>query len=62
MPFIQQTNFATLIYGRGKMIINQLDSEKYRNDQGHQDMNKIRTDLEKWLESKQLLKVVMDRD
>lgn len=43
-------------------IINQLDGEKYHNEQGHQDMNKIRVDLEKWLESKQLLKVVMDRD
>lgn len=43
-------------------IIKQLESDKYRNDQGHQDMNKISVDLEKWLESKQLLKVVMDRD
>ncbi|WP_404456635.1 hypothetical protein [Oceanobacillus kapialis] len=43
-------------------IINQLDSDIYRDEQGHQNMNKIRTDLEKWLESKQLLKVVMDRD
>ncbi|MFB1050989.1 hypothetical protein [Paraliobacillus sp. JSM ZJ581] len=43
-------------------IMKQLDNDKYWNDQGHQDMNKIRADLEKWLESKQLLKVVMDRD
>ncbi|WP_010648770.1 hypothetical protein [Oceanobacillus massiliensis] len=43
-------------------IINQLDSDKYQDEQGHQDMNKVRIDLEKWLESKQLLKAVMDRD
>lgn len=43
-------------------IIKQLENDKYRNDEGHQDTVKIRTDLEKWLGSKQLLKVVMDRD
>lgn len=43
-------------------IIKQLENDKYRNDVDHQDTVKIRTDLEKWLGSKQLLKVVMDRD
>lgn len=43
-------------------IIKQLEDDKYRNDEGHQDTAKIRTDLERWLNSKQLLKVVMDRD
>ena len=40
-------------------ILEQLDKEGYKDENGHDDAGKIKKDLEKWLQSKQLLQVVM---
>lgn len=40
-------------------ILNQLEKDVYKDENGHDDMGKIKRDLEKWLQSKQLLQVVM---
>ncbi|WP_428911567.1 hypothetical protein [Niallia sp. Krafla_26] len=40
-------------------ILNQLEKETYKDENGHDDIGKIKKDLEKWLQSKQLLQVVM---
>ncbi|WP_400246662.1 hypothetical protein AB3U99_07415 [Niallia sp. JL1B1071] len=43
-------------------ILRQLDSERFLNDLGQQDTSKIRKETEKWLQTKQLLQVVMNND
>ncbi|WP_048717815.1 hypothetical protein [Bacillus sp. 522_BSPC] len=43
-------------------ILQQLDSERFLNDLGQQDTVKIRKETEKWLQTKQLLQVVMSND
>jgi hypothetical protein len=40
-------------------ILEQLDKEGYKDENGHDDTGKIKKDLEKWLQSKQVLQVVM---
>ena len=40
-------------------ILEQLESEKYKDDNDKEDVGKMRKDLETWLQSKQLLRVVM---
>ena len=40
-------------------ILEQLDKEGYKDENGHDDTGKIKKNLEKWLQSKQLLQVVM---
>jgi superfamily I DNA and RNA helicase len=40
-------------------ILEQLDREVYKDESGQEDMVKIKKDLEKWRQSKQLLQVVM---
>ena len=40
-------------------ILDQLDKEGYKDENGFDDAGKINKDLEKWLQSKQLLQVVM---
>lgn len=40
-------------------ILDQLEKEGYKDENGHDDVGKIKKDLEKWLQSKQLLHVVM---
>lgn len=43
-------------------ILNQLESEKYVNEQGMQDDGKVRKEIEVWLQSKQLLQMIMNND
>jgi hypothetical protein len=40
-------------------ILEQLDREVYKDETGQEDLVKIKKDLEKWLQAKQLLQVVM---
>ncbi|RYL91667.1 hypothetical protein [Sporolactobacillus sp. THM19-2] len=41
-------------------ILQQLENERFLDDEGHPDMGKIRKELDMWLQSKQLLRAVMD--
>jgi predicted nucleic acid-binding Zn-ribbon protein len=43
-------------------ILQQLDSERFLNDQGIQDEGKVRNDVEMWLQTKSLLQVVMNNE
>ncbi|WP_096271197.1 hypothetical protein [Paucisalibacillus globulus] len=43
-------------------ILQQLESERYLNDQGMQDEGKVRNDVEMWLQTKSLLQVVMNNE
>ncbi|WP_153125592.1 hypothetical protein [Peribacillus tepidiphilus] len=40
-------------------ILEQLDKDVYKDENGREDVGKMKKDLEKWLQSKQLLQVVM---
>ena len=40
-------------------ILEQLSKEGYKDENGHDDTGKVKKNLEKWLQSKQLLQVVM---
>ncbi|WP_353948652.1 hypothetical protein ABNN70_02440 [Sporolactobacillus sp. Y61] len=41
-------------------ILQQLDNERFQDEEGHPDTGKIRRELDMWLQSKQLIRVVMD--
>ncbi|PAV30774.1 hypothetical protein CIL05_03360 [Virgibacillus profundi] len=41
-------------------ILEQLESDHFKNDQGIEDNGKVRKEVETWLHTKQLLQVVMD--
>ncbi|AST91048.1 hypothetical protein [Sutcliffiella cohnii] len=43
-------------------ILQQLESDRFYNDQGEEDAAKIRKDIEMWLQSKQLLQIVMNNE
>ncbi|MDQ0253413.1 hypothetical protein J2S74_000785 [Evansella vedderi] len=43
-------------------ILQQLESERFLNDQGVQDDAKIRKEIESWLHSKQLLQMIMNNE
>ena len=43
-------------------ILQQLETERFLNDQGIQDNGKVRKEIEMWLQSKQLLQMVMNND
>ncbi|RDW16982.1 hypothetical protein CWR48_15365 [Oceanobacillus arenosus] len=43
-------------------ILEQLESDIYLNEQGMDDSGKVRKDIETWLQSKQLLRVVMNNE
>ncbi|MCM3439413.1 hypothetical protein [Metabacillus halosaccharovorans] len=43
-------------------ILEQLESEKYLNTEGIEDYGKVRRDIETWIQSKQLLRVVMNNE
>ncbi|NMD69340.1 hypothetical protein HHO41_03500 [Bacillus sp. DNRA2] len=43
-------------------ILGQLESERFLNDQGTQDNGKVRKEIEMWLQSKQLLQIVMNNE
>lgn len=43
-------------------ILGQLESDRFLNDQGAQDNGKIRKEIEMWLQSKQLLQIVMNHE
>ncbi|ADU29358.1 hypothetical protein [Evansella cellulosilytica] len=43
-------------------ILEQLESDRFLNDQGQQDHGKVRKDIEMWLQSKQLLQIVMNNE
>ncbi|WP_026906761.1 hypothetical protein [Paucisalibacillus globulus] len=43
-------------------ILQQLESERFLNDQGMQDEGKVRNDVEMWLQTKSLLQVVMNNE
>ncbi len=62
IPRWEQEDGVLRIRNYVEWITQQLKSEKYHNAEGQEDTSKMRVDLEKWLDSKQLLKVVMDRD
>lgn len=41
-------------------ILGQLESERFKNIEGAEDKGKVRKQIEMWLDSKQLLRIVMD--
>ncbi|MED4301217.1 hypothetical protein P9204_12375 [Geobacillus stearothermophilus] len=43
-------------------ILQQLESERFLNEHGKQDDGKVRKEIEMWLQSKQLLQVVMNNE
>jgi chromosome segregation ATPase len=43
-------------------ILQQLESERFINDQGVQDEGKVRKDVEMWLQTKSLLQIVMNNE
>jgi chromosome segregation ATPase len=43
-------------------ILGQLESEKYRDAEGHEDHGKVRKEIETWLQTKQLLRKVMNNE
>jgi hypothetical protein len=43
-------------------ILDQLDSTRFLNDRGMKDAAKVRHSVEKWLETKQLLQIVMNNE
>ncbi len=43
-------------------ILGQLESDRFLNDQGIQDHGKVRKEIEMWLQSKQLLQIVMNNE
>lgn len=43
-------------------ILGQLESDRFLNEQGLQDNGKIRKEIEMWLQSKQLLQIVMNNE
>ncbi|XJZ25701.1 hypothetical protein ACF5W4_09765 [Bacillota bacterium Lsc_1132] len=43
-------------------ILQQLESDRFLNDQGMQDDGKVRKEIEMWLQSKQLLQMVMNNE
>lgn len=52
----------TRIRNHIEWILQQLESDKYENDQGLIDQGKVRKDLEMWLQTKSLLQVVMNNE
>lgn len=43
-------------------ILEQLESERFRNHEGNEDTGKVRKEMETWIHSKQLLRVVMNNE
>ncbi len=43
-------------------ILDQLESERFRNHEGQEDTGKVRKEIETWIQSKQLLRVVMNNE
>jgi hypothetical protein len=43
-------------------ILQQLETDRFLNDQGYQDNGKVRKEIEMWLQSKQLLQMVMNNE
>ncbi|WP_080846231.1 hypothetical protein [Cytobacillus gottheilii] len=43
-------------------IVSQLDSDRFRTSDGNEDHGKVRKEIETWLQSKQLLRVVMNNE
>lgn len=43
-------------------ILQQLESERFLNETGQQDPGKVRKEIEKWLQSKQLLQIVLNNE
>ncbi|RIW28207.1 hypothetical protein D3H55_22140 [Bacillus salacetis] len=43
-------------------ILDQLESDSFQNNEGSEDTGKVRKEIETWIQSKQLLRVVMNND
>ena len=43
-------------------ILDQLESERFRNHEGNEDTGKVRKEIETWIQSKQLLRIVMNNE
>lgn len=52
----------TRIRNHIEWILQQLESERFMNEHGQQDEAKVRKEIEMWLQSKQLLQVVMNNE
>ena len=52
----------TRIRNHIEWILQQLESERFMNEHGQQDEAKVRKEIEMWLQSKQLLQVIMNNE
>lgn len=59
IPEWHETEGKAEIRNHINWILNQLDKETYQDADGKEDTTKVRKDVEKWLQSKQLLRVVL---
>lgn len=62
IPEWEEEDGKTRIRDFIEWILQQLESERFINDQGMQDEGKVRKDVEMWLQTKSLLQVVMNNE
>lgn len=62
IPEWEEDDGRNLIRNHIEWILQQLESDRFLNDHGIQDDGKVRKEVEMWLQSKQLLQVVMKNE
>jgi hypothetical protein len=62
IPEWSEEDGKTRIRSHIEWIVSQLDSDRYRTADGSEDHGKVRKEIETWLQSKQLLRVVMNNE
>ncbi|MFY0517935.1 hypothetical protein ACOMCU_08880 [Lysinibacillus sp. UGB7] len=62
IPDWQEDEGKNRIRDHIEWILSQLESDRFLNDQGMEDSGKVRKEIETWLQSKQLLQIVMNNE
>ena len=60
IPNWTEEDGKTRIRNHMDWILEQLEADQYKNEQGLEDSGKVRKEVENWLHTKQLLQIVMD--
>lgn len=62
IPEWQVEEGKSRIHSHMDWILEQLETDNFRNDQGMEDTGKVRKHVETWLDTRQLLQIVMNND
>ncbi|OLO39219.1 hypothetical protein BTR23_09205 [Alkalihalophilus pseudofirmus] len=62
IPEWKEEEGKTRIRDHIEWILDQLENDRFINEQGIQDDGKVRKEIEMWLQSKQLLQIVMNKE